>query len=692
MSLTNDRVKSWQAPTAGATEDRKLGWLNESVEEGQSWFRAQRGYADFRHSMDILSGKGGDPNLSEYRSKLATNGLKRDVREIIGGLANIRPLWGYHSDNKAFANYAVMMNKVTRAIYLEKFFDRSLKEALQYAAATCTGWVRPVYKRNMGGQGRGGMQLLTYGSPCVIPNQLPSSNDWQEAYVVHLLDELPIFQAHAMFPMYQDRLHPTKSIYWYNPEIRKSAIGNLWKRVFNTFRRTQDSMLSDLYIPIRYSYIIDLAINTTDQMIPMGEPGSPWYYEVPNVGSDIPVGRDRNGQTIFRKADENDARMYPYRRLMISSEDCVMYDGPAFDWHGELPLIPFCVDDWPWEALGFSLVHEGYEIQKSEHEIERGVMDKVRAQLDLPLGYDINSVNLKEAKQFDPMQPRARIGYDGSLVDKPFAPVVPPEVYDISPATLEFLGLLKEARQYQLGIKDVVALAKARALGKGNDQLETLMEANGPIVRDISRSMERSLSAIGGQLKWLVLQYMTTHELLQYVGEDGVTQEIFDYDPSSLVPSHLPGEESTDANQSVRPSQYSSLQRARWFAGNLKFFLMPHSVHEITQMTHRLMLLQMRKAGMPISNQAIFEACDVGNAKEISRQFYEEQEEQVHHAIRMAAIAKSEGIDMNVMDLMGGGGKGGGGKKGGRPSSGQQAPQLVQKDGGARSAVSESGT
>lgn len=364
-----------------------------------------------------------------------------------------------------------------------------------------------------------------------------------------------------------------------------------------------------------------------------------------------------------------------------------MYDGPGFDWHGEFPGIPFCVDDWPWEAIGFSLVHEGYEIQKSEHEIERGVMDKIRATLDLPLGYDINSVNLKEAKQFDPMQPRARIGFDGSLVDKPFAPVVPPEIYQIGGDTLQFLANLKESRQYQLGIRDIVALAKARAIGRSNDQLETLMEASGPIVRDISRSLERGLSAIGGQIKWLVLQYMTTHELLQYVGEDGVTEEVFDYDPSSTVPSHLPGETPLSGEGEVQPSKYSQMERARWFGGNLKFFLMPHSAHEIMQMTYRLLLIQLRKAGLPIPSKIIAEACDLGNYEELKKEYFEEQEELIHHAVRMQAIAKAEGIDMNVLDMLG---KGGGSKpRGGRPPSGQASPSLVTK-GDGRSLVKES--
>jgi hypothetical protein len=335
-------------------------------------------------------------------------------------------------------------------------------------------------------------------------------------------------------------------------------------------------------------------------------------------------------------------------------------------------------------------VHEGYDLQCAEHEIERGVMDKIRAQMDLPLGYDLNSVTKKEANQFDPMQPRARIGFDGSQVDKPFAPVVPPEVYQVAPEVLAFKKELAEARQYQLGIRDVVSLAKARALGKGQDELDLKLEAAGPIVRDISRSMERSLSRIGGQLKYLVMQYMDVPRLMQYVGEDEITQEILDYDPLSLIPSHLPGEKTTDSNERPVVSQHSKLKRARWFAENLKFFMLPNSVHEITQMTHRLLLLQLRKAGLPIDSQTLFEACEVGNTDEMKRRYWDEQEETVRQAIRLQAIAKDAGQEMDVLGMLSAG-KGGSAKgKGGRPSSGQAGPQIATKDGGSRSTVKES--
>lgn len=689
--------KQWQIPPYSAAEDKKIGWLNEATEEGQNWLRAQRGFGDFQKAMDIISGRTDFPDLTEYRSKMSTNRLKRNVREVIGAMADIRPVWGYASDSNAFKTYADMMNKVSRSLYLTNFYDTSIKEALQFAAATCTGWVRPVYRRGMAGHGRGKIQLMTYGSPCVLPVQLPSSGDWQEAYAVTLMDEMPIYMAHSYFPDYQDRLHPTESKYWHSQEIRKSAAGNMWKRLFSgRFAGNPDNSLSDLYIPIRYTTVIDNTVNTTDQMIPMGEPGSSWYYEVQPRGAMIPDGYNSQGIKTFREATQNDARLYPHRRLIISSESVVLYDGPCFNWHGQLDLIPFCLDQWPWESIGYSLVRDGYDIQSSINELIRGMQDKYRAQLDLPLAYDLNAVTKLEAEQFDPMQPRARIAFDGQMVQKPFDTPVPADVYMVRPELVAQVQYLEGVMDYQMAVRDVVALSKAKAIGKGSDNLEALLEAQGPIVKDMSRSIERPLGMIGQQLKYLILQYMTSFEVMQLVGENGVALETFDYDPSSLVPSHLPGEKTTDSWERPLGSQHSAIERARWFADNLRFFIAPHSIHEITQMQYRLMLLQMRQRNIPIDARTIAEACDVPNfgtkpeGDTVYERFRNEKEDEILFAIRMQKIAQEAGTDMNLAPPQANGPRAGGStKKGGRPPSGQAAPTLQQK-GDGRPTIAES--
>lgn len=683
--------KTWQCPPAAVSEDRIVNWLNEITEEGQAWIKSQRGYSDFRKAMDTISGRDttGLPP-ADYRSKVNPNRLKRNIREVVGATSKLRPMWGYHSDNAAYKTQANMMNKVTRAWYLESFADRAIKSALQYAAATCRGWIRPVYRRSLYGTGRGDITLLSYGSPCVLPFQLPSSNDWQSAYAVTILDEMPVAMAHGMFPLFQDRLLPASSRYWYADDaIRTASRGNILQRMFG--RRPSagsDSEMMNLLVPIRYTYVIDLSINKTKAEIPMGDPGTSWSYKVPYVGQEIHVGRDTQGRPLTRRADENDARLYPYRRLLISTDQVRLYDGPSFDWHGMLPLASFCYDDWPWEPLGFALAHDGFEINEAIKEITRGNMDKVRSQLDMALAFDTNAVSMSEARQFDPMQPRARIGYDGQALDgQPFQPVVPPEVLKVAPESMAFLEYLEGTLDAQLGVKDAMALARARAVGSMDD-LEKLLESFGPIIEDMSRSMEPSMRDIGNMVKYLILQYYTTPRVMQYIGPDGITPETFDYDPASLIPSHLPGEAPEGASAS------SAAERARIFADNLRFFILPNSLHEMSQMVMKLGLIQLRKAGVKIDSQTIAEAWNVPNygtidGSTVMERFENEQEMDLIQAARMKELAGAEGL-IPPPGAAGPGQALPGKQQEGRPPSGQAPPALKSKDGGARSTITES--
>ena len=264
--------REWQCPDANASEDRRLGWRRESVEQGAAWCESQRGFADWRKSLDIISGQESQKDLLFYRSHLSGHRLKTNIRTMISGLSNIRPLWGYTA-GKAFASYALALNKTSWALYLENYWDQSIKEALAYAGATCSGYIRPVYRRDM--QGRGNIQLLTYGQPCVLPVQLPVDGNLQRAYCVTLMDETPIYEAHWRFPLYQDRIKPTASKYWYASQIRKAAENNAWKRMTSWFRRRDEDRLTDQYAPIYWTTINDASINETGKRMAMGEPQAP---------------------------------------------------------------------------------------------------------------------------------------------------------------------------------------------------------------------------------------------------------------------------------------------------------------------------------------------------------------------------------------------------------------------------------
>jgi hypothetical protein len=694
MSTTPTVLKSWQCPPADARESYRVAWLNEAAQEGANWNKNQRGSDDWMKGIAVVSGQIPKDKILQYRSQLTGNRLKTNMRVTIEGLSAIRP-WGGFRSFDAYQKNALFMNETTRALYLNGFWDQDIKSCLQWASVTGSGYARPVYRRNMGGRGKGNIEIDSFGQPSVLPVQVPANGDIQQAYCTTLLDEKPIWMAHGMFPDHQDKLRPTSSKYWYASEIRGAATANNQRRPWwNPFRRQQvtGNELSDCLIPIRYTTINDLSLNTLGKTYPMGEPGSPWAYDVYAIGQQIPDGVNEDGSPRFRVADMNDARMYPFRRLIISSETCIMYDGPAFNWHGELDLIPFCLDKWPWEPTGFSLFHDGYSTQEALDAIDRGIMDKINADMDRPLAYDINAVAKREANIVDLMQPRQRIGFDGSAVERPFTQIAPDDVYHVSAESLAFRKELQADMDYTLQTRDIVELSKARALGKGIDQLEALLAANGPLVKGMSRGMEKSVCSLANQIKYLVCQYMDTSRLIPYINAAGL-ESVFDYDPSTLIPSHLPGEPvdklSPDGKSKIlvgSPTQ--RVQRARWFAESMVFTLTPHSIHEIHQMSYRLMLLQMKQRGMHIAECDILEANDVPDVERATgsttqERFWNEKKREIEWMAKMQVAVTGSGVDVQAALS--------GQRNVGRPPTAQAAPQLDQK-GDGRPVVSESDT
>ena len=173
------------------------------------------------------------------------------------------------------------------------------------------------------------------------------------------------------------------------------------------------------------------------------------------------------------------------------------------------------------------------------------------------------------------------------------------------------------------------------------------------------------------------------------IGVDGVATKIFDLEPKSIVPSHMPWETDTK-----NPSQTAQTERAKWFAQNLKLISVPSSLIDITQMQERLMWLNFLQRGFPISFSTAFKKLGIDNwgespgATEFEK-WKHEQFQMLEVKTKLAAVAGAEGAGGPPP---GGGGKGQG-KGGGRPPTAKAPPKLEQRGsttGNQRTVVSQS--
>jgi len=390
----------------------------------------------------------------------------------------------------------------------------------------------------------------------------------------------------------------------------------------------------------------------------------------------------------MRPAIKEDCRVYPFLRLMISSKgvDIPMYDGPNFDCHGMIPAVKYEVDDWPWEALGLSLVDNVASIEQTKRKHEKHVDRVITTKLDPPMGYDRTATGGPKIENFDIFEKSVRVGVDGKPKD--ILQSLLPEEVTVTEINFKFLELLSKMEKEQLGIDDLGSLMNMK-MNVGSDAFDKALESVGPIAKGIASSMEASNAKVAYMLKFMIPQWLSTRRIMEYIGGDNITPDILDFDPDSLVPSHmpdeygpantLPGQTMADGSFLVQPSRYEKTERMRHFAKNLRLISVPSTLLKITQLQEQQKYLMLFGRGYPISPHTVAKKLGIENYGDIDGNTeFEKWVNWKKLELLLMAQAKAMAAELGL----GGEEPGGTGKQhaGGRPQSDKAPPKTVVKD------------
>jgi hypothetical protein len=672
-------MPDYRIPPREATEDRRLGWLREALQTGESYLQSQRAYGDIDRAIEIIGSTEAE-QIPKYLSRVRVNRIKRQIREIVSVLSDLRPLWGYRTDNKPYESHVFVLNKLLLSWWHASFADRQIKEALQWAAVGGTGYVSPIYVPDFWNAGRGDVRLFVYGPRDVIPFQIPRDHDLQRAYAVILRTEVPLAMAHGMYPEYADLIKAQRE--------SASWVSRQWGRVKNSFSGAlgvtargggENANIPVPTVDILDTYIMDSSVNNTDKPIPMGEPDTSWFYVVPPLGSDISTGfKDNQGRPLVRKATRQDSMLYPLRRKMTVVNDVLVYDDTSPWWHGRVPCIPFKLDAWPWEMLGYSLTRDNDTIQQSIINTLRAVAQKVMLGLNPPTQYDPNVTPKNVMQRIDLRKPGEQVPANYSLGGEPIKPVLPAEYHRVPAEAFEYIIKMEQTMDHQMGVADIMSLAKARLQVPSGDTLEKMEQLAGPLVSDMSRSMEPSMRELGEQMKSMFFQCYTVGRKLQVLGGSGLVEEDYDYEPGSMIPSHLPGEDMT------APSRLTQIARARWHQNNFVFHITPNTVHQITQMRNKMLYVMLYRMGYPIDPVTLAEVLDIPNFGSLDGKDQTVLGRWLQWKEIVGAVAWMQGGGPAAAETLGEK------RNPGRPPSGQTGPKLAVKDQGTRTTISES--
>lgn len=591
-----------------SSKDKLLGWMREAINEGEWFLKGNSGY-QFVDASHRLMADIGLEELPATLSKTSLNFVKRDVREVVATLANPRPINSFVSLNQAYDDQCGILNKGYRSWYGACDVDRTIRDAVYFAAVEGTGYLLTEWDPGYWANGLGDVRVQALGVDAVLPIQIsPEGWDLRQAYAVIIRRQVPFVYLANRYPWAANTFVPDGE----NVSRWRRLVNRLMDKVTPTVHNTYGSQrgyrgedpAGKWLVTVYDIYILDRAINTTGQEIKMGLEGSPWQYRVPTMGGDIPMPYNNpDGSPVYRKAGAFDSKMFPYRRHIVATRNMILSDGPSKWWHGQVPLVKIALDSNPAEYCGIPLTKEPAKLQMMVTSLLRAYDDSANARLRPPIAYDDSRMAEGEARQIDP-----RVGGQvvaiRNMLSEPFKMLVDPRIYQQGSDILPLIQWAKEEGTKLIGLHDLTALQRAAQIPSA-DTIEKLNEMAGPLATDMSRNMETALKGMGEQFKALFFEFYSAPRRFQLLGPDGLTPEDFDYDPGELTPDNisLPGI-GTRGNR---------VERARAHMQNFRFDIVPNTIYEMTQSSRKLLLLQLGRMGLPVSPYTILEQYDLPN-------------------------------------------------------------------------------
>jgi hypothetical protein len=563
----------------GQGDPRVLGWLREAVQEGDRISKSDPSYDKMSAGMAYVAGDQrpqsapaqGKPS---YIPSTTINESRRVVQSHASALTDLKPLFAYKSMNQAFTLQADLINKLTVAWWISTMADLELGHCVKFALCAGTGDLVTEWNPYLGMGGD--LQISARDARDTLPIRPATHNRSIQAW-----DGLILRESHTvnvlkgLYPGMEHRFRPTTD----------SLLSTLMGRFRHTISRLispgadtlsgleaapMASRVRSGEVLLYRTYLTDRTKNLTTKPIPMGTPGASWAYVVPPGGY-----------------------LYPYKRLIVSTPDTILYDGPNTYWHGQFPVSRLKLWDLPWHFYGLPLLGDLIPMQDAINASIQDIMLGIRKWLDPSVTYDRSAVSESFMRGFDPQRPGTKIKLNTTGAREGFKinEGPPANVMQTALGTLQFL--LDKFNDLS-GTPNLNQLLALRQLPSA-DTLAKYWEAMTPELRAEGRQVEAFLRDVAEQSKVIRFQYESNAKRVAILGDAGLGLADFDFDPEAMVPSLNPGDVGYTPDLDASKPRH---QRAQAFHKSIVFTLAPNSILAMNATEQKMIRLQLARGGM----------------------------------------------------------------------------------------------
>ena len=641
------------------SEDEKqvLNWANEAVKEGTAFLTSQPGYDKIETSMDYIMGDFSGKAKPSVLSNVRSNRFGKYANDLAASLTDIKPFWEYRTHNKRFDQQAILGNKLAQAWWMNRHIDLKFSECIKYGLVAATGYAHLVYNEDTKD-----LDMIAEDPRDVIPIRPSSLYSIQDCLGVLIRRERTVNYLKAKYPDKKDRIKADREAPLRTTR-QQTKFGKLMRTLGldqSPFAAYLESSLggkaaNTLGIPATdfYTlYVKDERRNTKDDL------GEKFTGGIVYMG---PWRRDKNGEYLpeanWSYKVEQGEKLYPNKRLITFTKDVIFYDGPSHYWHGYFPIIKITLDPWPWTWLGKAPMWDLIPLQESLDSHLQIVEDHNEKFARPDVIADKNSVSRSTMNRLDTRRAGAKFRTNPAA-GKGVTLEYPPPLEQSIQGMIDFL--IKEMSELS-GASDAAQFAKLGQIPSA-ETVEKMLEAMTPAIRMRSRNIEATLRQFAHITLSNFFQFYTTAQRIAILGPQGMTFEDFDFDPGTLIPDYIEEKDFEGAtgfapNMEARqrgPGERS--KRAQSFLRFFKFYIAPGSLLAASEITRKMMYLQLARAGW-VDIWTLLDVLGIPGVGEAPAGTIPER----------LAMQAEQGLGMDVNPA-------------GRKSSGQRAPRTVIKE------------
>jgi len=556
-------------------DPRVLGWLREWVMEGDLINRQDPSYDLISRAQDYITGQqlATEQCRLKYLPQVTINETRKAMQAHVSAITDLKPIAGWKT-NPEYQVQANMLNQYLYAEWVTTMMDLDLGDCVKYSLAGGTGDLVVDWDPHM--PMGGGHQLTARDPRDTLPlrpsfgrsNQLWEGVCFREEHTVNVLRGM----------------YPTKA------HLFKSSPDTLLGQVMGRFRTGLSRLISPAdpldsiawpgtaatvkkaragSIVLYRAYFRDRTRNLTTQPIPMGTPGTNWAYLA------------QPGEPL-----------YPRGRLLVATEDVLIYDGPNTYWHGMFPFCRLKLWSVPWQFLGIPLFNDLLPLQDAINDTVNDVRLGIRQWTNPDITYNRTAVSEATMKLMDPRRPGKRVKVMPGFGD-PWKKEEGPNPSVIQMA-MELWQQLTQKFTDLAGTANLAALLQLRQMPSA-DTIQKYYEALTPEIRSEARQVELFLRDFSEMVKINYFQFLSQAKRVQILGTGGQMLDEFDFDPDQFVPALKPGDPGytpeLDAQLTTRD------QRAQWFHKQFIFVVAPNSVLAMDATERKMMRFQLARMG-----------------------------------------------------------------------------------------------